>query len=212
YDSAPLRQTLERMVDVGLLNRPKAVRFSAGCVGVTTGNSRYFDNARERIGHAHVMASTALPPAFAPVEIAGEEYWDGGLVSNTPLWYVLDDSPDLHGLIVQVDLFSARGERPQTLDQVMERQKDIVYSSKTRLNTLLAKDMGAMAGACRIDLVHMINRRRRYTSSSKDYEFSRATVNELWDAGRETARRTFAHPELWKARRGRDGIRVFDVA
>jgi NTE family protein len=212
YDSTPLKQTLERIVDLDLLNRPKVVRYSAGAVNVTSGNSRYFDNAHERIGNAHVMASTALPPAFAPVEIAGEEYWDGGLVSNTPLWYVLDDSPDLHGLIVQVDLFSARGERPQTLDQVMERQKDIVYSSKTRLNTLLAKDMGAMAGGCKIDLVHMINRRYRYTSSSKDYEFSRATVNELWEAGRETARRTFAHPELWKTQRRQDGIRVFDVA
>jgi len=212
YDPAPLRQTLGRMVDAELLNRPKVVRYSAGCVNVASGNSRYFDNARERIGHEHVMASTALPPAFPPVAIDGEEYWDGGLVSNTPLWHVLDDSPDLHGLIVQVDLFSARGERPQTLDQVMERQKDIVYSSKTRLNTLLAKDMGAMAGECRIDLVHMINRRYRYTSSSKDYEFSRATVNELWEAGRETARRTFAHPELWKAAAPRDGIRVFDVA
>jgi NTE family protein len=212
YDSTPLRQTLERMVDIELLNRPKLVRYSAGSVSVTSGNSRYFDNARERIGTWHIMASTALPPAFAPVEIDGEEYWDGGLVSNTPLWYVLDDSPDLHGLIVQVDLFSARGERPQTLDQVMERQKDIVYSSKTRLNTMLAKDMGAMAGASRIDLVHMINRRYRYTSSSKDYEFSRATVTELWEAGRETARRTFAHPELWKTGTRRGGMRVFDVA
>lgn len=111
YDTTPLKHTLERMVDFDLLNRPEVVRYSAGAVHVTSGNSKYFDNSRERIGAQHVMASSALPPAFAPVEIGGEEYWDGGIVSNTPLWYVLDESPDLRGLIVQVDLFSATATR-----------------------------------------------------------------------------------------------------
>ena len=212
YDATPLKHTLERMVKFDLLNRPEVVRYSAGTTNVTSGNSKYFDNSREEIGVPHVMASAALPPAFAPVEIKGEEYWDGGIVSNTPLWYVLDDSPDLKGLIVQVDLFSTRGERPQNLDQVMERHKDIVYASKTRLNTTMVKEMGAMTGGPRIDIVHMINRRYRYTSSSKDYEFSRATVNELWAAGLDAARRTFAHPELWSGGKMADGIRVFDVA
>jgi NTE family protein len=211
YDATPLKQTLERMVDFDLLNRPKVVRYSAGSVNVASGNSKYFDNSRERIGVPHVMASAALPPAFAPVEIEGEEYWDGGIVSNTPLWYVLDEAPDLKGLVVQVDLFSARGERPKNLDQAMERHKDIVYSSKTRFNTSRVMEVSAMTGEPRIDLIHLINRRYRYTSSSKDYEFSRATVNELWEAGRETARRTFAHPELWRGENRADGIRVFDV-
>jgi NTE family protein len=212
YDATPLEHTLERMVDFDLLNRAEAVRYSAGAVNVTSGNSKYFDNSRERIGTQHVMASSALPPAFAPVEIAGEEYWDGGIVSNTPLVYVLDQAPDLKGLVVQVDLFSARGEPPRNLDQVMERHKDIIYSSKTRLNTTLVKEMGAVTGEPRIDIVHLINRRYRYTSSSKDFDFSRATVNELWAAGLETARRTFAHPELLRGERTPDGIRVFDVA
>jgi len=212
YDSTPLRQTLERMVDFDLVNRPGVVRYSAGAVNVVSGNSKYFDNSRERIQAAHVMASAALPPAFTAVEIDGESYWDGGIVSNTPLWYVLDESPDLKGLVVQVDLFSASGERPRNLDQVMERHKDIVYSSKTRLNTTIVKEMGDVTGECRVDLVHMINRRYRYTSSSKDYDFSRATVNELWAAGLETARRTFAHPEVLQGTRTPDGIRVFDVA
>ena len=212
YDSSPLARTLDRMVDFNLVNRPEVVRYSAGAVNVASGNSKYFDNALEPIETRHVMASAALPPAFAAVEIDGEAYWDGGIVSNTPLWYVLDEAPDLKGLVVQVDLFSARGERPRNLDQVMERHKDIVYSSKTRLNTMLVKDMGAMTGEPRIDIVHMINRRYRYTSSSKDYEFSRATVNELWEAGRETARRTFAHLGELQGETTADGIRVFDVA
>ena len=210
YDAAPLKGTLESMVDFDLLNRPEVVRYSAGSVNVTSGNSKYFDNARERIGAPHVMASAALPPAFSPVEIEGEDYWDGGIVSNTPLLYVLDDSPDLKGLIVQVDLFSARGELPRNLEQVKERHKDIIYSSKTRLSTTVVREEGALT--CRVDLVHMINRRYRYTSSSKDYDFSRATVNELWAAGLDTARRTFAHPELWEGGKAADGIRVFDVA
>lgn len=212
YDSTPLQRTLERMVDFDLLNRAEAVRYSAGAVNVATGNSKYFDNSRERIGVPHVMASSALPPAFAPVEIEGEAYWDGGIVSNTPLLHVLDESPDLKGLVVQVDLFSARGERPRNLDQVMERHKDIIYSSKTRLNTTLVKEKGATTGECRFDLIHMINRRYHYTSSSKDYEFSRATVNELWEAGLQTARRTFANLGELQSATTADGIRVFDVA
>ena len=211
YDASPLKVTLERMVHFDLLNRPKVVRYSAGSVNVTSGNSKYFDNVRDHIGARHVMASAALPPAFAPVEIEGEQYWDGGIVSNTPLWYVLDECPDLRGLIVQVDLFSARGERPQNLDQVKERHKDIIYSSKTRMNTRVVREEGAMTGECRIDLVHMINRRHRYTSSSKDYDFSRASVTELWESGLETARRTFAHPELLRGKADASGIRVFDV-
>lgn len=213
YDTSPLRATLERMVDFKLLNRSEVVRYSAGATNVATGNSQYFDNARERIDANHVMASSALPPAFPAVEIKGQSYWDGGLVSNTPLWYVLDDSPGLEGLIVQVDLFSARGELPRNLDQVMERQKDITYSSKTRLNTTLVKDMALAPkkSKCRIDLVHLINRRHSYTTSSKDYEFSRATVNQLWEAGRDKARRTFAHLGTLKGRTSSDGMRVFDV-
>jgi NTE family protein len=211
YDAAPLARTLERLVDFDLLNRPEVVRFSAGAVNIASGNSHYFDNSRERIETQHVMASAALPPAFEPVEIEGEQYWDGGIVSNTPLLYVLDEAPDLKGLVVQVDLFSARGDLPRNLDQVMERHKDIIYSSKTRLSTNVVKDMGAMKGEPRVDIVHMINRRSRYTSSSKDYEFSRATVNELWDAGRETGRRTFAHLGALKGKTTADGIRVFDV-
>jgi NTE family protein len=212
YDTSPLRQTLDRMVDFDLVNRPQVVRYSAGAVQVASGNSRYFDNARDRIDTSHVMASAALPPGFPAIEIEGEAYWDGGIVSNTPLWYVLDDSPDLKGLVVQVDLFSARGDLPRNLDQAMERQKDIIYSSKTRLNTTLVKDMGAIKGEPRIDLVHLINRRSRYTSSSKDFEFSRATVNELWEAGREAARKSFAHLGKLKGKTTGDGIRVFDVA
>jgi NTE family protein len=93
------------------------VRLSVGAVNVQTGNSKYFDNAEMTLGPEHILASGSLPPAFPPVAVGEDLYWDGGIVSNTPLWYVLDDSPRMSALILQVDLFSARGEMPQTLDR-----------------------------------------------------------------------------------------------
>ena len=123
------------------------MRLSVGAVEVHTGNSQYFDNTQMHIGPEHILASGSLPPGFPPVEIKGKLYWDGGIVSNTPLWYVLDDSPRMSALILQVDLFSARGDLPQNLDQVMERAKDIQYSSKTRFNTNRMKDLEEMRDA-----------------------------------------------------------------
>jgi NTE family protein len=237
YRTQPLRGTLEHLVDFELINR-RDVRLSVGAVNVRTGNSTYFDNLETRIGPEHVMASGALPPAFASVEIDGEHYWDGGIVSNTPLWYVLDASPRMNALIIQVDLFNATGELPRNLDQVMERHKDIMYSSKTRFNTTRVREMQQMRRALHrllqklpddlksdrdvrmletvcssshIDIVHLINRRYSYTSRSKDYEFSRATVRQLWDAGLEDVRRTVAHLDRLRWSEPIDGIRVYDL-
>jgi NTE family protein len=140
YDTTPLKATLDGLVDFDLINR-RDVRLSLGAVNIRTGNSVYFDNRQVEIHHDHVRASGSLPPSFAPIEIEGEHYWDGGIVSNTPLWYVLDDSPRMDGLIVQVDLFSALGELPAKFDHVLEREKDIQYSSKTSFNTLRVKEL-----------------------------------------------------------------------
>jgi len=235
YDTDPLRATLRRLVDFKLIKRRK-VRLSVGAVNVRTGRSTYFDNLQTRIGPEHVLASGALPPAFAPIEIDGEHYWDGGIVSNTPLWYAVDRSPAVNVLIVQVDLFSPEGELPQNLDQVMERHKDIMYSSKARLDTghvrqarlrralrrLLQKlplrlradpDVKTLEADTRghIDIVHLINRRCGYAGSSKDYEFSRATVKELWTAGLDDARRVVAHPRKLIRTTLAENVRVYDL-
>jgi len=220
YDAGPLRTTLEELVDFNLINR-RDVRLSVGAVNVRTGSLTYFDSRKTMIGPVHVLASGALPPAFAPVEIDGEYYWDGGVVSNTPLWYALDNSPDVATLVVQVDLFSADGDLPKNLDQVVERHKDIMYSSKDRfdgdrspevrrrrgaLRRLLQKlpryfkrdpDVKALQGSGRrrIDVVHLINQRQSYPGYAKDYEFSRATIQELWAAGLDDARSIVAHPQ-----------------
>jgi NTE family protein len=134
YDVAPLRGTLEALVDFDRINAD-AMRFSVGAVNVRTGNFVYFDNTTHQICPEHVMASGSLPPGFPPTEIEGECYWDGGLVSNTPLDWVLESRPGRDTLAFQIDLWSARGQYPRKLLEADTRQKEIRYSSRTRLAT-----------------------------------------------------------------------------
>jgi NTE family protein len=239
YDTAALRDTLLRLIDFDLING-KTVRLSVGAANVHTGNSQYFDNRDQTITPEHIMASGALPPGFPPVQIDGDYYWDGGMVSNSPLWYVLDDSPRISAMIVQVDLFSAKGELPANLDQVLERAKDIQYSSKSRFNTNRVKELEGLRVALgrllekippklrndpdykmlkpmaehkrHITIMHLINRRLDTASSAKDYEFSRSTIRQHWEAGLEDVRRTCSHPDWLNATEIFDGVRAFDLA
>ncbi|HEU0200562.1 MAG TPA: patatin-like phospholipase family protein [Burkholderiaceae bacterium] len=209
YDTAPLHATLTELVDFDLLN-DGATRLSVGAVDVETGNFAYFDNRTTRIGPEHVMASGALPPGFPPVPIDGRWYWDGGLVSNTPLRPVLEATAGGEVTIFQVDLYSARGPLPQTMAQVAEREKDIRYSSRTRAVTDMLRErheahrrlqaVAAMLPADRradpqvqrwlaeakeasITLVHLIRRRLDGETETKDYEFSRTSMLDHWQAG-----------------------------
>jgi NTE family protein len=237
YDTAPLRQTLERLVDFELLNSG-ATRLSVGAVNVRTGNFEYFDTAKQALDVRHIMASGALPPGFAPVEIDGEHYWDGGLVSNTPLQYVLDQPGTKRRVVFQVDLFSARGPLPANLAEVSEREKDIRYSSRTRLNTSNELERHAMSQAARrliaklppalrndpdlraltrprceaaVDVVHLIYRSKHYETQSKDYEFSRVSMQEHWDSGRADMAHTL-HDKRWVDRpRNTTGVHVYDL-
>ena len=147
YDTRPLRATLERFVDFDRVNSEKYdTRLSLGAVNVRSGNMVYFDTETQVIGPEHVMASGALPPGFPAMEIEGEHYWDGGLVSNTPLQWLVTNTrvtdqrlPD--ALVFQVDLWNARGEFPRNLAEVATRQKEIQYSSRTRAFTDFIKKM-----------------------------------------------------------------------
>jgi len=238
YDVAPLRATLEALVDFDLINSG-AMRFSVGAVNVRSGNFVYFDNTTYQICPEHVMASGSLPPGFPPTEIEGEYYWDGGLVSNTPLDWVLDSRPGRDTLAFQVDLWSARGEFPRNLIEAETRQKEIRYSSRTRLATnqfkkkqilrraaaqLLAKipkellqtpqaEMLAFEADEKVyNLVQLIYRTRHYEGNSKDYEFSRRTMEEHWQSGYNDAVRTLRHPEVLQRPQGLDGVFTFDLA
>jgi NTE family protein len=238
YDTAPLRDTLLDLVDFELLNSG-AVRLSVGAVNVLTGNLQYFDTGQQRIDPDHIMASGALPPGFPPIEIEGEPYWDGGLVSNTPLQQVLEHSgPRENMCIFQIDLFSARGCMPDNLLEVPQREKEIRYSSRTRLNTDIFCELQAMRRAIRhlrgklpsefdanphwqlldrlscdaaVTIVQLIHRRAAYWTESNDYEFSRYSIDEHCQAGRADVMRTLNHP-AWKNRTPpQEGVRVFDL-
>ena len=124
YDISPLKALLERLVDFDRING-KQIRFSVGAVNIKTGNLTYFDNMTHKVGPAHVMASCSLPPGFPATEVDGEFYWDGGILSNTPLQWVLDARPREDTLAFQVDLWSARGELPRDMIEVDTRQKEI---------------------------------------------------------------------------------------
>lgn len=238
YDSAPLKATLERLVDFDRINA-KEMRFSIGAVNVSTGNFVYFDNATHAIGPEHVMASCALPPGFPAVEIDGEHYWDGGLVSNTPLQWVLESEPRQDTLAFQVDLWNARGAFPRNLAEVMTRQKEIQYSSRTRANTdrfkysqkirnalsnLLhelpeeLKDSPELAMLNPVadhkvyNLVQLIYRSKRYEGDSKDYEFSRQSMEDHWRTGYHDTVRTLRHPEVLERPLSIEGVFTFDLA
>ena len=238
YDVAPLRATLEALVDFDLINTG-AMRFSVGAVNVRSGNFVYFDNTTYQICPEHVMASGSLPPGFPPTEIEGEHYWDGGLVSNTPLEWVLDSRPGRDTLAFQIDLWSARGEFPRNLVEAETRQKEIRYSSRTRLATnqfkkkqilrratarLLAKipkellqtpeaEMLVLEADEKVcNLIQLIYRTKHYEGNSKDYEFSRRTMEEHWRSGYNDAVRTLRHPEVLQRPQGMDGVFTFDLA
>lgn len=238
YDTSPLRETLTRLIDFDYLNE-EGPRLSVGAVDVETGNFTYFDSRHTRINPEHIMASGALPPGFPAVEIDGRHYWDGGLVSNTPLQYVLENAGSNPLCVFQVDLFSAQGANPTSLDAVGQREKDIRYSSRTRLTTdrfrqlngireaaqrLAAKlpeefrddsdlaQLLASGPACPVTLLHLIHRKEFFESVSKDYEFSRISMQQHWDAGTKDVMRSLDH-ELWRNRRiAADGLQVFDLS
>ena len=216
-----------------------AERFSVGAVNVRTGNFVCFDSTTHAIRPEHVMASGALPPGFPAIEIEGEYYWDGGLVSNTPLQWVVDSEPRRDTLAFQVDLRSASGEFPRNMLEVMTREKEIRYSSRTRAGTdqfkhvqrlrravagLLEKLPGELKNSPEAQLlrrsadrkvynvVHLIYCARNYEGHSKDYEFSRVSMEEHWRAGYHDARRTLRHRETLERPTNHEGVFTFDLA
>ena len=237
YDSAPLKQTLNDLVDFSMIN-DQVIRFAVGAVNVLTGNFVYFDNYEEEIEAEHVMASGALPPALPMIKIGTDYFWDGGIVSNTPLQHLLDDDDNLNKLIFQVDLFSARGVLPRDLQDVLARHKDIMYSSRTRHNTDVFRRiqkwkirlyealkkvpddsltdeerrlMSELEKMPETTILHIIYQQKAYEGHAKDYEFSGTSMREHWQSGYDDTKRTLKRPE-WLAIPSREvGVLVHDV-
>ena len=236
YDSAPLQRTLDALVDFDRINAG-GMRFAVGAVNVGTGNFAYFDNHHIAIAAAHVLASGALPPAMPMVRIDGEFYWDGGMVSNTPLQHLLDNvQEDI--LVFQVDLFSARGPIPRDMFDVQARTKDIQYSSRTRLTTdrymqmhasrvrmrrLLAKIPEALlsdedralkaelAFLPKINILHLIYQEATHEGQTRDFEFSSASMEEHWQAGMRDVHETLSHRDWLTLPHDDSGVVVHDA-
>jgi NTE family protein len=237
YDTRELKMLLESLIDFDRINAT-ATRLSVGAVNVATGNFVYFDTTTDTIRAEHVMASGALPPGFPAIEIDGQQYWDGGLVSNTPLDWVVTSEPNEDTLAFQVDLWSARGLTPRDLTEVAVRQKEIQYSSRTRASTdrfrrmqqmrvaaadLLrklpkelaaspeAEALAAMADRKVYNIIQLIYRSKNYEGNSKDYEFSRRSMEDHWRAGYHDAVRTLRHREVLERPDNLEGVFTFDV-
>jgi NTE family protein len=140
YSTEPLRETLSKLVDFASL-KDSPTRLTVGAVNACTGAMRYFDSRKERLCAEHVMASGALPPAFPAVRIDGEPYWDGGIYSNTPIEAVLDDRPRRDSLIFAVNVWHQTGPEPESIWQVIGRQKDIQYASRADSHILRQKQL-----------------------------------------------------------------------
>lgn len=221
YDNNILAGTLDRLIDWELLN-DGPVHLSVGAVEIESGNLHYFSNRKERLDARHIMASGALPPGLPPVEIDGRLWWDGGIVSNTPLADVLDTQAEPM-LVFQVDLFPAAGAVPRTIMDVFAREKEIRYSSRTRqvsnqllklrkerelIRRVLRKlppelrddpdvtALRAQAAEQPVNVVQLIYRPSDWESGSRDYEFSARSMREHWAAGRAAVTESIDKSEL----------------
>jgi NTE family protein len=215
YSTAPLEKTLTELVDFPLINRCKP-RLTVGAAQVRTSQMRYFDGRDMEIGVKHVMASGALPPAFPAVRIDGELYWDGGILSNTPTEVVFDDDPRRNSLIFAVHMWNPVGPEPETIWDVMHRQKDIQYSSRVanhiarqlqthRLrhvikqlaahipeaarNSEAVRELTSYGCLTRMHVVRLLAPRVDNEDHTKDVDFSPAGIRTRWQAGYENARR-----------------------
>lgn len=225
YTIDKLKDTLAQFADLDLINDGRHMRVSVGAVNVRTGNFAVFCNQNESLRFEHFMASGALPPGFPAVEIDGEYYWDGGLVSNTPLNEIILADESSSQLIFQVDLWNASGVLPENLLEIDERMKDIQYSSKTRMITSLMKqrqhstrmikqllamipeknscsqcvaEAENLADVGVKNVIHLIYRKQSYERGHKDYEFSANTMNDHWQSGLADMNNTLRH-EDWFA-------------
>ncbi len=236
YDTSPLKKTLLDMVEFDRINSNET-RLSVGAVEIETGNFTYFDSAKTTIMPEHIMASGALPEGFPPIKVDSQWYWDGGLVSNTPLQYVIDQQLEVNMCIFQIDLFAAQGQIPKTLLEVSQRVKDIRFSSRTRLNTdifnktqlvrhalskvlkhnpdlIVDKDTKKLledwSNDVEVTIAHLIYRKKNYETASKDYDFSSLSINEHWQEGEKDALFMLSQNQWKNRKQTKRGVTVFD--
>ena len=209
YSTEPLERTLGELVDFDLVNRCTP-RLTVGAAHVRTSQMRYFDSRGGELGIKHIMASGALPPAFPPIRIDGELYWDGGILSNTPTEAVFDDNPRKNSLIFAVHMWNPSGAEPTTMAEVLNRQKDVQYSSRiashiarqqqahrlrhvisqlaaripeAERNSEAVKELAGYGCPTRMHVVRLLAPQLDNENHTKDIDFSRSGIMQRWDAG-----------------------------
>jgi NTE family protein len=237
YDTAPLKAMLERLVDFDLINS-QAMRFSVGATNIRSGTTVYFENVDRPITAAHVMASASLPPGFPPTEIDGEYYWDAGLVSNSPMQFVIDNRQGHSALVFRVDLWDANGEVPLDITSAYLRAVEIHSANRVNisldqyrrmqkfrlaLRTLLDQlperchndpNIRLLAEEAHVTLVTVVQLKyqsKKYETAGKTFEFSRASMEERWRAGYEDTRAALDEPAVLELPDITEGARSFDV-
>jgi NTE family protein len=216
YSVDPLRRTLEELVDLDQLNNG-GTRITVGASSVSTSEMRYFDSREMPLTIDHVMASGALPPGFPPVRIDGELYWDGGILSNTPVEVVFDDNPRRDSLVFAVHIWNPHGPEPETIWEVMNRQKDVQYSSRAashikrqrqlhRMRHIIAElaklipedqrrnnkvgDLASYGCLTRMHVVRLLAPALDYEDHSKDIDFSAQGIRRRREAGYDDTMKT----------------------
>jgi NTE family protein len=220
YDTSELADILRRLVDFHYLNAPEGMRLTVSAIQVTCGKLDNFDTRRQTVEIEHVMASGALPPGFPPVRVGELLHWDGGLYSNTPLEIVLNDEPRVETLCFMVDLWSAEGPEPTTFEQVQTRQKDVVYASRSKghIETYLrmhklrglvralhgkippgmlseeeSREIEELGTETTMHIVQMTYTGRDWQMPSKDFNFSKGSIEWRWEQGYQDALRIIRH-------------------
>ncbi|GAB3541494.1 patatin-like phospholipase family protein [Noviherbaspirillum agri] len=238
YDTRALEETLVQLVDLDCLNGHSGIRMTVSAIRVTCGKLENFDTAHQRVDIKHVMASGALPPGFPPVRIDGELYWDGGLYSNTPLEVVLAEEPRVNTICFMVDLWSAEGPEPDTLEQVHTRQKDVLFASRSRrhieaylrghrlrrlVRTLREKvpdhllseeerrELDKVGTDTTMHIVRLAYAGRDWQMASKDINFSRGSIDWRWEQGYRDAMRAIDHAAWLREAPEGAGVLVHEV-
>ena len=224
YSVSPLRRTLEELIDIDQLNNGDT-RITVGASCVRTAEMRYFDSRDMPLSIDHVLASGALPPGFPAVRIDGELYWDGGILSNTPVEVVFDDNPRRSGLVFAVHIWNPHGPEPKAMWEVMNRQKDVQYSSRAaahikrqrqlhRMRHIIAElskmvpddkrrdnqfgEMASYGCLTRMHVVRLLAPALDYEDHSKDIDFSAVGIRRRREAGYEDTMKTLEKAP-WRA-------------
>jgi NTE family protein len=237
YDTSPLKTTLAKLVDFDFINH-KPMRLSVGAANVRTGASTYFNNYEQPLDIRHILASASLPPGFPPTEINGEYYWDGAVVSNTPMQHVIDTRQRDSALIFQVDLWDPNGEVPLDIPSAFLRATEIHSASRANISLDQYKKMETFRNAlCRFfdrlpeqyqndpdarflekearvkaaTIVHLKYQSRKYEASDKTFAFSRSAMEAHWKAGYEDTKLALVEPAVLEPPADAEALRIFDV-